>query len=544
MEIKKYLGNPKLKRTGMVLNLTEEQVTEFIKCSQDPVYFAEKYTKIITLDYGLQTIKLYPFQQDAVKKIAENRRVIIKAGRQVGKTTMVVATLLWYIIFNEDKTVAILANKAKTAREILARLKIAYEELPLWLQQGVKVWNKGDIELENNSRVLADSTASTAIRGFSISFLYLDEFAFVPNNIAEEFFSAVYPTITSGTTSKILISSTPNGMNHFYSMWNESVSGKNGFTAIEASWREVPGRTQEWAEEQRRVLGDDKYLQEMECEFQGSSGTLISGFVLKSLTWRKPEIDANIPGLSIYERPMDGRVYALVADTAHGKGQDYSAMVVVDIASVPYRVVAKYMNNTIAPVVFPSIIQKMGKYYNDAYVLIENNDIGAQILQSLFDDYEYENLLSSMNIKKQLMLTWSVGMKKGERGVRTTRATKRIGCQLLKGLVESYKLKIEDFDIIMQLSTFINKGENFQAEDGSHDDLVMCLVLFAWMTNQKFFADMCNANIRRKLYEQQMLAMEEEMLPSPLPGDASMENMFVSDGTVWSIVSSDEMFKN
>ena len=543
MEVKKYLGNPKLKRTGMVLNLNEEQVAEFIKCSKDPVYFAERYTKIITLDHGLQTIKLYPFQQDAVKTIAENRRVIIKAGRQVGKTTMVVATLLWYIIFNEDKTVAILANKAKTSREILARLKIAYEELPLWLQQGVKTWNKGDIELENNSRVLADSTASTAIRGFSISFLYLDEFAFVPNNIAEEFFSAVYPTITSGTTSKILISSTPNGMNHFYSMWNESTAGKNGFVPIEASWREVPGRTEEWAEEQRRVLGDDKYLQEMECEFQGSTGTLISGFVLKSLTWTKPEIDATVPGLAIYEKPIEGRVYTLVADTAHGKGQDYSAFVVIDIAAVPYRVVAKYMNNTIPPVVFPSILQKMGKYYNEAFILIENNDIGSQILQSLFDDYEYDNLLSSIVIKKQLTLNWAVGNKKGERGVRTTRATKRIGCQLLKGLVEAYKLKIEDFDIIMQLSTFINKGDAFQAEDGSHDDLVMCLVLFAWMSNQKFFADMCNTNIRRRLYEEQMLRIEEEMLPLPLPGDESMENMFVSGGAVWTVVDPDDVVK-
>ncbi len=480
---------------------------------------------------------------DAIRKIAHDRRVIIKAGRQVGKTTMVVATLLWYIIFNEDKTVAILANKAKTSREILARLKIAYEELPLWLQQGVKVWNKGDIELENNSRVLADSTASTAIRGFSISFLYLDEFAFVPNNIAEEFFSAVYPTITSGTSSKILISSTPNGMNHFYSMWNESVSGKNGFTAIEASWREVPGRTQEWAEEQRRVLGDDKYLQEMECEFQGSSGTLISGFVLKSLTWRKPEVDATVPGLSIYERPMDGRVYTLVADTAHGKGQDYSAFVVIDIAAVPYRVVAKYMNNTIPPVVFPSIIQKIGKYYNDAYILVENNDIGSQILQSLFDDYEYENLLSSIMLKKQLTLNWAVGNKKGERGIRTTRATKRIGCQLLKGMIESHKVKIEDFDIIMQLSTFVNKSDFYQAEDGSHDDLVMCLVLFAWMSNQKFFADMCNTNIRRKLYEDQMAQIEDEMLPLPLPGNDSMENMFVSGGSVWTIVNPDDIVK-
>lgn len=264
-KVKNYLGNPHLKKVGVTQQMTADEVEEYIRCSQDPTYFIERYVKIISLDKGFIKIKLYPFQKDAIEKINGNRKIIVKAGRQVGKTTMVVGYILWYILFNEEKFVAILANKASTAREILSRVKIAYEALPLWLQQGVRTWNKGDIELENNCRVMATSTASSAIRGFSISLLYLDEFAFVPSNIADDFFTSVYPTISSGTTSKILISSTPNGMNHFYKMWTEAIENLNGFTTIEANWRQVPGRDQKWADDQKSVLGEEKFLQEMEC---------------------------------------------------------------------------------------------------------------------------------------------------------------------------------------------------------------------------------------------------------------------------------------
>lgn len=536
--IKKYLGNPKLKKVGVPMNLTQDQVNEYIKCSQDPAYFAERYVKIITLDHGLQNIKLYPFQKDSIKKINDNRMVIVKAGRQVGKTTMVVAYLLWYVLFNEDKLVAILANKAKTAREILSRLKIAYEELPKWLQQGVRTWNKGDIELENNSRVLADSTASSAIRGFSISLLYLDEFAFVPNNIAEEFFTSVYPTITSGTSSKILISSTPNGMNHYYKMWNEAVEGKNGFVHIEANWRQVPGRTQEWAENQRKVLGDEKYLQEMECEFQGSIGTLISGMVLKSLTFRNPMQINTVLGLSVHKEPVEGRKYVVTVDTSRGKGLDYSAFVVIDVTEIPYKVVCKYKDNEISPVVYPSIVSKIGKYYNDAYVLVEINDNGQQISDSLFDDFEYENLLSTVEKDKKITLSWASNGKI-TRGIRTTKSTKRLGCSLMKSLIESHKLLVEDFDIIVELSTFINKGNSYEADVGSYDDLVMCLVLFAWMTNQPFFSDLCNTNIKDKLYRDQMRQIEDDLLPLPVSGadfiDDGQEQL-IEDGAVWDVV--------
>ena len=537
-KLKHYLGNPKLKRINMQMQLTEEQVREFVKCSQDPIYFIENYVKIITLDKGFIQISLYPFQRQAVKDINENRRVIVKAGRQVGKTTMVVGYILWYILFNEDKFVAILANKAPTAREILNRIKIAYESLPLWLQQGVRTWNKGDIELENNCRVMATSTASSAIRGYSISLLYLDEFAFVPSNIADEFFTSVYPTISSGETSKILISSTPNGMNHYYRMWTEAVENQNGFKHIEANWRQVPGRDQKWADEQRRVLGEEKFLQEMECEFMGSAGTLLSAAALKSLAFVKP-MHLSENGIKVYQQPVQNRNYVIVVDTSRGKGLDYSAFSVFDVTEVPYRQVCTYKDNNISPLVYPQVINKVGRYYNFAYVLVEINDNGQQIVDSLFDDYEYENLLSTVDVKGKIALTWGYG-NKSQRGIRTTKSVKRLGCSIMKNLIESEKLITQDFDTISELSTFIGKGGSFEAEEGSHDDMVMTLVLFSWMTNQSFFMDMSNTNIKQKLYEDQLRQIEEESLPSPLAGHVDVDNYdgsFVNDGALWKPVN-------
>jgi hypothetical protein len=524
----------------MPMQLTEDQIREFIRCSKDPIHFIENYVKIITLDKGFVQISLYPFQRQAITDINENRRVIVKAGRQVGKTTMVVGYILWYILFNEDKFVAILANKAPTAREILNRIKIAYESLPMWLQQGVRVWNKGDIELENNCRVMATSTASSAIRGYSISLLYLDEFAFVPTNIADEFFTSVYPTISSGTQSKILISSTPNGMNHYYRMWTEAVEGQNGFKHIEANWRQVPGRDQSWADDQRRILGEEKFSQEMECEFMGSAGTLLSAAALKSLAFVTPLHSSDI-GVKIYQQPTENRSYIIVCDTSRGKGLDYSAFTVIDVTSIPYKLVATYKDNNVSPQVYPGIIKKVGEYYNNAFALIEINDNGQQVVDTLFEDYDYENILSTIAAKgkkDKISLTWGYG-NKSQRGIRTTKSVKRLGCSNLKHLIENQKLIIQDFDTIAEFSTFISKGSSFEAEDGSHDDLVMCLVLFAWTTNQAFFADLTNTNIKQKLYEEQLKQIEDESLPNFLAGHDEIDNpnkTFISDGAVWNIV--------
>ena len=544
--MKNYLGNPRLKRVNMPMQLTEDQIREFVRCSKDPAYFIENYVKVVMLDKGFTQISLYPFQKEAIEKFNNNRQIIVKAGRQVGKTTMVVGYMLWYSIFNEDKTVAILANKAATAREILSRIKLAYEALPHWIQQGVKTWNKGDIELENGCRILANSTASSAIRGFSISLLYLDEFAFVPTNIADEFFTSVYPTISSGKQSKILISSTPNGMNHFYKMWTDAVEGTNGFTHISANWREVPGRDQAWADEQFRVLGEQKFMQEMECEFLGSSGTLISAAALRAMSYVKPMLNSGIDNLKLYEEVKPEHLYFVVVDTSRGKGLDYNAFTVIDATALPYKVVATFKDNEISPLVYPAILRQVGTYYNNAYQLVETNDNGQQIVDILFDDYEYDNILSTVEhgkskLNKKLLVNFGYGQKSG-RGIKTTKSVKRLGCTLLKNLVERQQLIIQDYDIISELSTFVSNGVSFEAEEGSHDDLVMCLVLFGWLTSQKFFSDMTNVDIRRKLNEDHLKMIEEESIgDSILAGHMEVDGIgkdtsFVEGGMVWTPV--------
>jgi hypothetical protein len=509
LKSRNYLGNPKLKKIGIDVSLTQAQVEEFIRCSEDPIYFIQNYVKIITLDQGFIQINLYEFQKQVIELMHNERQVIVKAGRQVGKTTVIVGYLIWYIIFNQDKTVAILANKAKTAREILSRIKLAYEALPLWIQQGVKTWNKGDIELENNCRIMADSTASSAIRGYSISLLYLDEFAFVPTNIAEEFFTSVYPTISSGKTSKILISSTPKGMNHFYKMWTEAENGVNNFKTFEANWRDVPGRNQAWAEDQRAALGEDKFLQEIECQFLGSAGTLISSTALKAMTFTD-SMKKVLDGMDIHESVEENHTYVLVADTARGNGLDSSAFVVVDVSQKPYKVVAKYKNNFISPLLFPNVIAQAGRYYNDAYLLIENNDTGGQVADTLYHDLEYENMFFTEQNRGNLQVS-----ERSVRtmGVRTTKKVKSLGCNAIKSLIEKYELIITDFEIIEELSCFILKRNGtYAAEDGKHDDLVMCLVLFAWLSTQSFFRDLTDVDVRKRLFEHQMNEIENQLV--------------------------------
>ena len=240
-----YLGNPNLKPAGVGIEFTKEQVQEYLKCSQDPIYFIKKYVKIVSLDEGLVPFELYPYQEDIVNTVHNNRFSIAKLPRQSGKSTTMVSYILHYILFNQSMNVAILANKQATAREILSRLKLAYEYLPLWLQQGIVEWNKGSIELENGSRIIASSTSASAVRGGSFNMIFLDEFAHVPQNIAEEFFSSVYPTITSGQSTKVLMVSTPNGLNLFYHYWRGATKkpgehGKNEYIPIEVHWSQVP----------------------------------------------------------------------------------------------------------------------------------------------------------------------------------------------------------------------------------------------------------------------------------------------------------------
>jgi len=543
-----YLGNPNLKPQRQNVAFTKEQIDEYVKCSKDPVYFMETYMKIVQLDHGLVSFDMWDFQKDLVKLIHENRFVIAKFPRQTGKSTTVIGYILWYTLFQSNMSVAVLANKLSTARELLSRLQLAYEYLPRWLQQGIKAWNKSNIELENGSKIIAAATSGPAIRGGSYNLIFLDEFAHVPKEIAEEFFSSVYPTISSGKTTKVLIVSTPKGMNMYYKLWVEAKEGRNSYKAIEVPWNAVPGRDAAWRKQEIANLGgknggEDLFRIEYECEFIGSTATLIAACTLRSLAFTDP-IWKNLDGLEVYEKPIQGHIYSMCIDTSRGVGLDYNAFTIVDITEMPYKIVCQYKNNSIAPLLFPNVIYPIAEKYNMAYVLVEINDIGGQVADLLHQDLEYDNLIMvSVRGRKGQCIDGGFGRGKTQFGVRTTTKVKSVGCSILKSMIEEEKLIIEQLDIIDELCSFVKKGPGYQAETGAHDDLVMTLVMFAWLSTQTYFKDLTNLDIRAKLYAEKIKHMEENMLPVGFFGDdgADAEVEVDSEGNVWTKVDDEQM---
>jgi hypothetical protein len=527
-----YHGNPNLKAIGYQHQFTPEEIQEFVKCQKDPIYFIETYCHIVSLDKGLIKFKLYDCQKKKVEVILNNRKVVLMEGRQQGKTITSAACILWYTLFQESKTVAILANKGSAAREVLDRYQIMYEHLPIWMQQGVRTWNKGNVELENGSKVFTAATTASGIRGKSVNWLYIDEAAIIPNNVAEEFFASVYPTISAGTTTKILLTSTPLGYNHFWKFWNEAEKGKNGFVSHFIPYWEIPGRDEVWAEEQLRTLGEVKFNQEVLCEFLGSSNTLINGRTLAQMSSMDP-FYYNDMGLMLYEEPQVGKNYVITVDVSRGVGGDYSAFTIVDVTDMPYKLVGKFKNNTIAPMLFPEVIHKTAKDYNNAMVLVETNDIGGQIADILYAELEYENILSTIKENNQTYI--SPGFSKSTTlGVRTTKTVKRQGCFAIKSLLEEKKLNIFDADTIHEFSTFVEKSGSYVADEGYHDDLVMTLVLFGWLTTNQYFKELTDVNVRERIYKQQMLQIEDELTPFGFIDNGSDEETFVADNIVWS----------
>ena len=521
-----YLGNVNLKEAGINIQFTEEQVKEYMKCANDPVYFIEKYIKVVSLDVGLVPFKMYDFQEDMVQTVHNNRFVIAKLPRQSGKSTTMVAYLLHYILFNQNMNVAILANKQSVSKDILSRLQLTYEYLPLWLQQGIVEWNKASIKLENGSRIVAASTSSSAIRGGSYNCLLLDEFAHVPTGIAEEFFNSVYPTISAGKETKVIMISTPNGLNMFYYYWKGATKklgeeGKNDYIPIEVHWNRVPQypggplRDEKWKEDTIANTNEQQFQQEFECDFVGSQNTLISSTKLRTLNWSTPKTkDAD--GLWIYEEPKEDRDYFITVDTSRGQGKDYSAFVVIDATDMPYKIVARYRNNTISPMVYPTVIRAVATKYNTAGVLVEINDIGGQVADILHQDLEYENVMMTTYKGRagQVMNGgFGGGRSSSQLGVRTTMPVKKLGCSILKSLIEEDKLIVEDVDIVNELITFVAKKNSFAADDGHTDDLVMSLVLFAWMTRQEYFKSLTDSDIRTQIYEGQIREIEDDLMP-------------------------------
>ena len=528
-----YLGNPNLKKAGTEIQFTKKQVEEWIKCKSDPLYFAMTYMQIINLDEGLVPFSMYDFQQKILTDFHENRFNIAKLPRQTGKSTTVVAYLLHYAIFNDSVNIGILSNKASTARELLGRLKLAYENLPKWMQHGVLVWNKGSLELENGSKIMAASTSASAVRGMSFNILFLDEFAFVPNHVAEQFFASVYPTITSGRSTKVIIISTPNGMNHFYKMWEDARNGKNGYVTNEVHWSQVPGRDAKWKEETMKNTSKRQFAQEFECDFLGSADTLISPAKLQAIPFKDP-IQSNA-GLDVYERSQEGHEYIITVDVARGIGGDYSAFIVFDITTLPYKVVAKYRDNEIKPIMFPSVIFQVAKEYHLPYILVEVNDIGDSIAATLNYDLEYPNvLMCAMRGRAGQIVGQGFSGTKTQLGVKMSITVKKQGCANLKAVLEEDKLTFCDFHILQELTTFIQRKQAWEADEGYHDDLVMCLVLFSWLVLQDYFKEMTDQDVRRRIYEEQKNQIEQDMAPFGFIDDGLGDDTFMDgDGELW-----------
>jgi len=528
-----YLGNPNLKKANVKVEFTQENIEEFIKCKDNPVYFAKNYIKIVSLDEGLVNFNLYPFQEKLINNFHNDRFNICKMPRQTGKSTTVVSYLLHYAVFNDNVNIAILANKASTARDLLGRLQLAYENLPKWMQQGVLVWNKGSLELENGSKILAASTSASAVRGGSYNVIFLDEFAFIPNHIADQFFASVYPTISSGQRTKVIVVSTPHGMNHFYRMWHDAEREKNEYVPTEVHWSEVPGRDQYWKEQTIANTSEQQFRVEFECEFLGSVDTLISSAKLKSLVYDEP-IQSN-RGLDIYFEPIKNHDYVITVDVARGVGIDYSAFIITDITSFPHKVIGKYKNNEIKPMLFPNIIVDIAKAYNNAFILCEVNDIGDQVASIIQYDLEYDNLLlCSMRGRAGQIVGQGFSGKKTQLGVKMSKTVKKVGCSNLKTLIEDEKIIFNDYDIISELTTFIQKHNSFEAEEGCNDDLAMCLVIYAWLVQQDYFKELTDQDVRKRIYEDQRDQIEQDMSPFGFIVDGTEDQSFVdSEGDRW-----------
>jgi len=535
-----YLGNPNLKKVGTEIQFSKDQIKEYLKCKEDPVYFAMTYIKIISLDEGIVPFNMWDFQQELIESFHENRFNIAKLPRQTGKSTTCVSYLLHYILFNDNVNVGILANKLSTARDLLGRLQLAYEQLPMWLQQGIVVYNKGSMELENGSKILAASTSASAVRGMSFNIIFLDEFAFIPNHIAEQFFSSVYPTITSGTSTKVIIISTPNGMNHFYKLWVDAQKGRNGYAWNEVHWSKVPGRDAKWKETTIANTSERQFTQEFECEFLGSVDTLITASKLRTLAY--DDVLTTNGSLDVYEQPISNHDYIICVDVSRGLAQDYSAFVVIDITHAPWRLVAKYRDKDVRPMLFPNIIFNVATNYNKAYVLTEVNDIGEAVSASLFYDLEYENvLMCAMRGRAGQIVGQGFSGTKVQMGVKMSKTVKAQGCSNLKTLIEDDKLLVKDYNIVSELTTFIQVKQSFEADEGYNDDLVMCLVIFAWLVQQEYFKEMTDQDIRRRIYEEQKNAIEQDMAPFGFIDDGlEQEQEIDSQGNIWRIDMNEE----
>ena len=503
-----YLGNPNVKRDGVLQQWTPDLLQEYKKCMDSPVYFVENYVKVISLDDGMVPFVLYPYQKDMFKQFQENRFNVVLACRQSGKSISACAYLLWYVLFNPEKTVAILANKGATAREMLNRITLMLENIPFFLQPGSKALNKGSLEFSNNSRIIAAATSGSSIRGMSVNLLYLDEFAFVER--AAEFYTSTYPVISAGKDTKVIVTSTANGIgNQFHKIWEGAVQQINEFKSFRVDWWDVPGRDEKWKEQTVANTSQLQFDQEFGNTFFGTGDTLINADTLLNLRAKPPKRYMEGGLLKIYEEPVKDHDYVMTVDVSKGRGQDYSTFTLIDISVRPFAQVAVYRNNTISPLLFPNVIYKYAKPYNDAYVVVESNDQGSVVCNGLYHDLEYENVHVESSVKANAI------------GIEINRKTKRLGCSAIKDILETKRLTINDDSTILEISTFEAKGQSYEASEGNHDDLMMNLVLFGYFVSTQYFSDMTDINLKQMMFEQKMQEIENDVVPFGFIDDGS-----------------------
>jgi len=508
MQNEYYLGNPLVKRDGVIQDWTQEDLKEYAKCMKSPAYFTEKYIKIISLDRGLVPFDLYPYQKKMFEQFQSERFNIVLACRQSGKSISACAYLLWFALFNPDKTIAVMANKGATAREMLGRITLMLENLPFFLQPGCKALNKGSIEFSNNSRIVAAATSGSSIRGMSVNLLYLDEFAFVER--AAEFYTSTYPVVSSGKDTKIIVTSTANGVgNVFYNIWQGAEQGVNEFKSFRVDWWDVPGRDEQWKISTIANTSQLQFDQEFGNTFFGTGDTLINAETLMKLKAKNPIEALEGGNLLVYEKTQKNHSYIMTVDVSKGRGQDYSTFTIIDISTSPFRQVAVYRNNVISPILYPNIIYKFAKVYNDAYIVVEANDQGGIVCNGLYHDFEYEHMYLESAVKADKI------------GIEINRKSKRIGCSSFKDLLENNKLEIVDQETIVEISTFEAKGQSYEATPGNHDDLVMNLVLFGYFVYTEAFQDLSDINLKEMLFEDRMKQIEEDVVPFGFHDDGS-----------------------
>ena len=493
-----YLGNHNIKRDGIETSFTKEEIIEYIKCMEDPSYFAIKYCKIISLDEGLIPFNLYDYQQEMFTHFNDNRFSIVLACRQSGKSISSVIYLLWYAIFHPEVVIGIIANKGITAREMLSRITLALENLPFFLQPGCKAVNKGSLEFSNNSRIVAAATSGSSIRGMSVNLLFLDEFAFVENDA--QFYTSTYPVVTAGKNTKIIITSTANGIgNVFHKLWEGSVQGVNEFKSFRVDWWDVPGRDEEWKKQTIANTSQLQFDQEFGNTFTGRGNTLISAEGLLKQQARDPVFTQE--NVYVYTKPEADHNYIMLVDVAKGRGQDYSTFNIIDVSVEPFKQVAVFRDNNISPLLLPDICYKYAMTYNEAYIIVESNDQGSVVCNGLYYDLEYENLFVESQVKANAI------------GATMTRRVKRIGCSNIKDLLEQGKLEIVDANTLIEMTTFVSHGSSYQASGSNHDDLMMNLVMFGWFVSTDIFNGLTDINMKTLLYHEQLQAIQDDMLP-------------------------------